>query len=283
VRERREELERAGTPPRPFTMPEHCPDCGSAVDAPPDEAMSYCPNVSCPGRVHEGIFHFASRGAMDIRGLGYERVKQLLDAKLIRDVADLYDLRDEQLVRLEGFAEKSAAQLVKAIAASRERTLATLLFALGIRHVGAGAAELLARRFGTMGALMNASEEVVGEVRGVGPAIAAAVTAFFREERNGTLVERLAKAGVRMDEPVKVTAGGVFDGQTFVLTGTLPKLSRSEATRLIEQAGGAVTGSVSKKTTAIVAGDEPGSKIEKAKQLGIQIWDESELLKRLGR
>ncbi len=283
VRERREELERAGTPPRPFTMPEHCPDCGSAVDTPPDEAMSYCPNVSCPGRVHEGIFHFASRGAMDIRGLGYERVKQLLDAKLIRDVADLYDLRDGRLVRLEGFAEKSAAQLVKAIAASRERTLATLLFALGIRHVGAGAAELLARRFGTMGALMNASEEVVGEVRGVGPAIAAAVTAFFREERNRTLIERLAKAGVRMDEPVKVTAGGVFDGQTFVLTGTLPKLSRSEATRLIEQAGGAVTGSVSKKTTAIVAGDEPGSKIEKAKQLGIQIWDESELLKRLGR
>jgi DNA ligase (NAD+) len=283
VRERREELERAGTPPRPFTMPERCPDCGSAVDAPPDEVMSYCPNVSCPGRVHEGIFHFASRGAMDIRGLGYERVKQLLDAKLIHDVADLYDLKEEQLVRLEGFAEKSAAQLVKAIAASRERTLAMLLFALGIRHVGAGAAELLARRFGTMDALMNASEAVVGEVRGVGPAIAAAVTAFFREERNRTLVERLAKAGVRMDEPVKVTAGGVFDGQTFVLTGTLPKLSRSEATRLIEQAGGAVTGSVSKKTTAIVAGDEPGSKIEKAKQLGIQIWDESELLKRLGR
>ena len=283
VRERREALERAGTPPRPFTMPERCTDCGSTVDAPPDEVMSYCPNVSCPGRVHEGIFHFASRGAMDIRSLGYERVKQLLDAALIHDVADLYGLREEQLVRLEGFAEKSAAQLVKAIAASRERTLATLLFALGIRHVGAGAAELLARRFGTMDALMNASEEVVGEVRGVGPAIAAAVTAFFREERNRTLIERLAKAGVRMDEPVKVTAGGVFDGQTFVLTGILPKLSRGEATRLIEQAGGAVTGSVSKKTTAIVAGDEPGSKIEKAKQLGIQIWDESELLKRLGR
>jgi DNA ligase (NAD+) len=149
--------------------------------------------------------------------------------------------------------------------------------------VGAGAAELLARRFGTMEALMGASEDVVGEVRGIGPAIAAAVTAFFREERNRKLVERLAKAGVRMDEPVKVTAGGVFEGQTFVLTGTLPKLSRGEATQLIEQAGGAVTGSVSKKTTAIVAGDEPGSKIEKAKQLGIQIWDESELLRRLGR
>jgi len=283
VRERRAELEQAGTPPRPFTMPTHCPDCGSAVETPPDEVMSYCPNVSCPGRVHESIFHFAARGAMDIRSLGYERVRQLLDAKLIHDVADLYALGELQLVGLEGFAEKSAAQLVKAIAASKERPLSTLLFALGIRHVGAGAAELLARRFGTMEALMAASEEVVGEVRGVGPAIAAAVTAFFREERNRRLVERLAKAGVRMDEPVKVTAGGVFDGQTFVLTGTLPELSRAEATRLIEQAGGAVTGSVSKKTTAIVAGEEPGSKIEKAKQLGIQIWDESELLRRLGR
>jgi len=134
-----------------------------------------------------------------------------------------------------------------------------------------------------MEALTSAPEEVIGEVRGVGPAIAAAVSGFFREERNRTLVERLAKAGVRMDEPVKVTAGGVFDGQTFVLTGTFPKLSRGEATRLIQQAGGAVTGSVSKKTTAIVAGDEPGSKLEKAKTLGIQIWDESELLRRLGR
>jgi DNA ligase (NAD+) len=233
--------------------------------------------------VLEAIVHFAARGAMDVRGLGYERVKQLLDANLIRDVADLYDVSELQLIGLEGFAEKSAAQLVKAIAASRERTLSTLLFALGIRHVGAGAAELLARRFGTMDALMGASEEVVSEVRGIGPAIAAAVTGFFREERNRQLIERLAKAGVRMDEPVKVTAGGVFDGQTFVLTGTLPKLSRAEAAKLIEQAGGAVTGSVSKKTTAIVAGDEPGSKLEKARQLGIQIWDESELLRRLGR
>jgi DNA ligase (NAD+) len=143
--------------------------------------------------------------------------------------------------------------------------------------------EALARRFGTMDSLLPASEDVIGEVRGVGPAIAAAVAAFLREERNRTLIERLAKAGVRMDEPVKVTAGGVFDGQTFVLTGTLPKLSRGEVTRLIQQAGGAVTGSVSKKTTAIVSGEEPGSKLEKAKQLGIPIWDEAELLRRLGR
>jgi DNA ligase (NAD+) len=277
VRERRTGAETA------FTMPARCPDCGSEVEAPPDEVMTYCPNVSCPGRVHEGIFHFAARGAMDIRGLGYERVKQLLDAGLIKDVADLYDLTAEQLVRLEGFAERSASQLVAAIAASKERTLATLLFALGIRHVGEGAAELLARRFGTMNALLAAPEDVIGEVRGIGPAIAAAVAAFFREPRNRRLIERLQTAGVSMDEPVKVTAGGVFDGQTFVLTGTLPKLSRTEATRLIEQAGGAVTGSVSKKTTAIVAGEEPGSKLEKAKTLGIPVWSEAELLRRLGR
>jgi DNA ligase (NAD+) len=268
---------------REFRMPGRCPDCGSEVETPAGEVMSYCPNVSCPGRVHESIFHFASRGALDIRGLGYEKVKQLLDAGLIRDAADLYGLPADRLVALEGFAEKSAAQLVQAIAASRDRPLSTLLFALGIRHVGAGAAELLARRFGTMDQLMEATEEQIGEVRGIGPTIAAAVAAFFKEKANRTLVERLQAAGLRMDEPAKVTAGGAFEGLTFVLTGTLPKLSRAEVIRLIEQAGGAVTGSVSKKTTAIVAGDEPGSKIDKAKALGIPVWDEAELLRRFGR
>ena len=283
VREKREELERAGTPPRPFTMPTRCPDCGSEVEAPADEVMTYCPNVSCPGRVHESIFHFASRGAMDIRGLGYEKVRQLLDAGLIKDVADLYRLEPLPLIALDRFAEKSADGLVKAVAASKGQPLSRLLFALGIRHVGAGAADLLARRFGTMDALMSATEQQIAEVRGIGPTIAAAVAAFFREKRNRTLVERLAAAGLRMDEPVKIAAGGVFDGQTFVLTGTLPGLSRGEATRLIEQAGGALTGSVSKKTTAIVAGEEPGSKLEKARALGVAIWDEAELLRRLGR
>ena len=285
VRERRTGAERE------FRMPTRCPDCDSVVEAPADEVMTYCPNVSCPGRVHESIFHFASRGAMDIRGLGYEKVKQLLDAprggsgsrKLIENAADLYEIQAEDLVKLEGFAEKSAAALVAAIAASKGQPLSRLLFALGIRHVGDGAAELLARRFGTMDHLMAATEEQIGEVRGIGPTIAGGVSAFFQEERNRKLVKRLQQADLRMDEPVKVTAGGAFEGQTFVLTGTLPKLSRAEATRLIEQAGGAVTGSVSKKTTAIVAGDEPGSKIEKARTLGIPIWDEAALLRRLGR
>jgi DNA ligase (NAD+) len=266
----------------PWTMPEECPACGSEVERPADEVMTYCPNVSCPGRVHEGIFHFAARGAMDIRGLGYEKVKQLLDAGLIEDVAGLYDLEAERLVALEGFAEKSAAQLVKAIAASKQQPLSRLLFALGIRHVGEGAADLLARRFGTMDQLMAATEDAIGEVRGIGPTIAAAVAAFFKVKRNQHLIAKLKAARVRMDEPVRADASGPLAGQTFVLTGTLPHLSRTEATQRIEAAGGAVTGSVTKQTTAIVAGDEPGSKLEKARALGIAVWDEDELLKRLG-
>jgi DNA ligase (NAD+) len=267
---------------KPFRMPKRCPQCESPVEAPPDEVMTFCPNVSCPGRVLEGIVHFASRGAMDIRGLGYERVEKLLGAKLIADVADLYGLEPLPLQDIEGFAERSAQQLVDAIAASKQQPLATLLFALGIRHVGEGIAQILARRFGTMAALMAASEEEIGEVRGVGPAIAEAVAAFFREKRNLKLVTRLKKAGLRMDEPVTASGEGPLAGGVFVLTGTLPTLSRADATKRIEAAGGAVTGSVSKKTTAVVAGDDPGGKLDKAKALGVAVWDEAELLRRLG-
>jgi DNA ligase (NAD+) len=262
-------------------MPATCPQCASPVETPPDEVMTYCPNVSCPGRVLEGIVHFAGRGAMDIRGLGPERVEKLLAAKLIADVADLYDLAPQQLQDIEGFAERSAQQLVDAVAASRQRTLATLLFALGIRHVGEGVAEILARRFGTMDALLAAGEDAIGEVRGIGPTIAEAVAAFFKEERNVRLITRLKRAGLRMDEPAPASTGGPLAGGVFVLTGTLKALSRGEATKLIEEAGGAVTGSVSKKTTAVVAGNDPGSKLEKAKQLGVAVWDEAELRHRL--
>jgi DNA ligase (NAD+) len=262
-------------------MPERCPECDTPVEAPPDEVMTYCPNVSCPGRVLEGIVHFASRGAMDIRGLGYERVEKLLAAKLIADVSDLYAIEPQSLLDIEGFAEKSAQQLVDAIAASKRQPLATLLFALGIRHVGEGVAQILARRFGTMGALMAAGEEEIGAVRGVGPTIAEAVAAFFKAKRNAQLIARLRKAGLRMDEPVVASGEGPLAGGVFVITGTLPSLSRAEATKRIEAAGGAVTGSVSKKTTAVVAGDDPGSKLDKAKQLGVAVWDEAELLRKL--
>jgi len=266
----------------PWHMPERCPVCQSAVEHPPDEVMAYCPNVSCPSRILEGIVHFASGGAMDIRGLGPERVRALLDAGLIHDVADLYALTADRLVALEGFAEKSAEQLVQAIHASRAQPLSALLFALGIRHVGNGAAGLLAQHFATMDALTRATAEEIGAVHGIGPTIAEAVRGFFDEPRNRALLERLVAAGLRMDEPRKVAAAGPLAGQTFVLTGTLPTLSRGEATGRIEAAGGHVTGSVSKKTTAVVAGADPGSKLDKARQLGVAVWDEAALLEKLG-
>jgi DNA ligase (NAD+) len=268
---------------RAFTMPDRCPACGTAVERPADEAMRYCPNVSCPGRVLEGIVHYASRDAMDIRGLGYERVRQLLDAKLIENVADLYDLTADQLVELDRFATQSAEQLVAAIAASKARPLSSLLFGLGIRHVGKTVAVLLARRFGSMQALMDASEEAINDVPGIGPAIAEAVAAFFQEARNRRLLQRLERAGLTLSEPRAHDADGVLAGKTFVLTGTLPTLSRARATELIEEAGGRVAGSVSKRTDAVVAGEDAGGKLDKAKALGVETIDEAELLRRIGR
>jgi DNA ligase (NAD+) len=266
-----------------FRMPEKCPSCGSKVEHPQDEVMTYCPNVSCPARVKEGIVHFASRSAMDIRSLGYERVGALIDAKRIADVADLYELTTMQLLTLDGFAEKSAQQLVEAIQASKRQPLSVLLFALGIRHVGAQGAKLLARHFGTMKALAKASAEEISAIRGVGPAIAEAVAGFFAEPRNRTLIERLETLGLTMKEPVAATSGGRLAGQIFVITGTLPSLSRQKAAELIEAAGGSVADSVSKKTTAVVVGADAGSKLEKAKALGVPLIDEAELLRRAHR
>jgi DNA ligase (NAD+) len=277
LRERRTGLE------QPFAMPDACPVCGTPVERPTDEVMRYCPNVSCPGRVLESIVHFASREAMDIRGLGYERVRQLLAEGLIHDVADLYQLDVERLVQLERFAEQSATQLVEAIAASKERPLSLLLFGLGVRHVGKTVAQLLARRFGSMDGLMAASEAEINDVPSIGSAIAEAVVHFFGESRNRELIERLRRAGLQFREPTAVEEGGPLAGKAYVLTGTLPTLSRTEATQLIERAGGRVVGSVSKKTDAVVAGDEPGSKLEKAKTLGVEVIDEAELLRRAGR
>ncbi len=268
---------------RPFVMPDRCPRCGTAVERPADEAMRYCSNVSCPGRVLEGLVHYASRDAMDIRGLGYERVRQLLDEGLIHDVADLYDLTAPQLMALERFAKQSAEQLVAAIDVSRRQPLSNLLFGLGIRHVGKTVAQLLARRFGTMAGLMDASEEAINDVPGIGGAIAEAVVGFFGEPRNRRLIERLERAGLTFVEPRAAEAGGALAGKAYVLTGTLPTLSRSEATDLIEQAGGRVAGSVSKKTDAVVAGADAGGKLEKARALGVEVIDEAELLRRVGR
>jgi len=274
VRERRTGKERK------FKRPDRCPVCHSKVEYPSDEVMAYCSNVSCPGRIFESIVHFASRGAMDIRGLGYERVRTLLKAKLIKDVADLYQLTPMQLLTLEGFAEKSAQQLVDAIQASKRQPLSTLLYALGIRHVGAQVAKLLARHFGTMKALRNGSVEDISAIRGVGEAIAEAVAGFFDEAKNRKLLERLEKLGLNFKEPAATEGKGPLAGQIYVVTGTLPSLSRAKAAELIEAAGGTVVDSVSKKTTALVVGADAGSKLERAKALGIPILDEAELLRR---
>jgi DNA ligase (NAD+) len=277
VRERRDGSE------RPFVMPERCPECGTPVERPADEVMSYCPNTACPGRIFEGIVHFASREAMDIRGLGPERVRQLLDEGLIRDVSDLYHLTADQLEELDRFAQQSAEQLVQAIAASRAKPLSNLLFAIGIRHVGRGVATLLARRFGSLGALQSAPEEEIRNVPGVGPTIATAVASFFQDASNLRLLDRLAEAGLTLTEPRAVAEDAPLAGKSFVLTGTLPTLSRADAAALIEAAGGRVTSAVSRKTDAVVAGGDAGSKLEKARVLGIEVIDEAELLRRAGR
>lgn len=276
VRDRRDGSE------RPFRMPRTCPACGHPVERPAGEVASYCVNPACPGRIFEGLVHFASREAMDIRGLGEERIRQLVEAGLVRDVADIYRLTPAQLVQLERFAEQSAGQLVAAVAASKDRPLSCLLFGLGIRHVGKTVATILARRFGTMDALAGATAEDINLVPGVGEVIADAVADWFGHRKNLALVAELQAAGVRMDEPRAVAAGGPLSGRTFVLTGTLPTLSRDEATRLIEDAGGRVAGSVSKKTDAVVAGEEAGGKLDKARDLGIEIIDEAELKRRAG-
>jgi len=266
---------------RQWRMPSKCPVCGTPVVRDEGEAMHYCPNAACPGRRLEAIRHFASKGAMDIRGLGDMRVAQVIEAGLVKDVADLYDITVDQLLELEGFAKKSAEQLVASIAASRAQPLSRVIFGLGIRHVGSTAAELLAREFHTMKALREAPMERVASVHGIGEVIAESVTDYFRDRVNARLVERLEVRQLTFEEPEAVAADGALRGLTVVITGTLPTLSRQQAAALIQQSGGRVTDSVSKKTSFVLAGDAPGSKLEKARSLGVEVIDEAELKRRL--
>ncbi len=265
-------------PPAPYAPPTQCPSCGTKAIPGVDRGMLYCPNFECPARQLEGLVHFASRGALDIRGLSYARIQQLIDAGLVHDAADLFDLTAAQLVELERFADKSAETLVDAIAASRAQPLSRLLFALGIDHVGEIAAKQLAKHFGTMDDLMRASLDDVLAIHGLGDAIAQSVTDWFGNPQAKRLVERLRKRGLNFEEPRQKTAGALR-GMTFVLTGTLETLSREQATELIEANGGKVTSGVSKKTSYVVAGGEPGSKLEKARTLGVNVIGETELQK----
>jgi DNA ligase (NAD+) len=264
-----------------WRMPKRCPSCNTPVLKDEEEVAVYCPNVACPGRQLEGLVHFASRGAMDIRGLQYKRIAQLIEAGLVRDMADLYSLTVEQLVSLERFAEKSAEQLVAAIEESKKRPLSRLLNGLGIRHVGEGAAQLLARHFGSLEALMKAGEDEVEAVRGIGGIIAKSVVEYFSEPNTRKLMERLRKAGLTLTEPKAKMVGRSLAGVTVVITGTLPTLSRAAATELVQAHGGNVTSSVSKSTSFVVAGEAAGSKLEKARTLGIEVIDEAGLLRRV--
>jgi len=268
-------------PPVPTVIPDKCPSCGTPVRV--DEKDLFCENDHCPGRRLEAIVHFASRAAMDIDGLSYARLEQLLEAGLIRDVSDLYLLRPEDVAQLDRFAEKSAQSLVDAIAASRQQPLSRFLFGLGIRHVGSEAAVLLARQFGTLDALADASLEDIEAVHGIGPVIAKSVHDFFADPHARDVLRRLRERGARTDEPRKAQASSAFKGLTVVITGTLPTLSRSDAKERIQAAGGKVTDSVSKATSLVVAGSEAGNKLDKAKALGTEIIDEDELLRRLAR
>ena len=275
------EKRNAKHPPAPPEIPTHCPSCGTKVRE--DEKDLFCENDRCPGRRLEAIVHFASRGALDIDGLSYARIEQLLEAGLIRDAADLYVLAAKEIAELDRFAEKSAHALVEAVAASKRQPLSRLLFGLGIRHVGAEAAQLLARRFTRLDAVASASLEELGEVHGVGPVIAQSVFDFFRDPQAKKLVERLRAHGLRTDEPRQAAVSSAFRGMTVVITGTLPTLSRNEAKELIQAAGGKVTDSVSKATSLLVASADAGSKLDKAQALGTEVIDEAELLRRLGR
>ena len=268
---------------QPIEPPETCPACGTPVQRAEGEVAYYCPNPSCPERVARNVEYFVSRGAMDIAGLGERGVRQLLAAGLIHDEADLFTLRAEDLLQLEGYAEKKVENLLKNIEAAKDRPLDRLIGALGIRGVGTTIAALLVEHYGSIDALAAATQEELEQIPGLGPQIAGAIVEWFSQERNRALIEKFRRAGVRLQREAQVQpASNALAGMTFVLTGTLPTLTRSEAEALIAQHGGRVTGSVSQKTSYVVVGAEPGSKLQKAQQLGIPLLDEDGLLALIG-
>lgn len=268
----------------PFDMPTHCPVCASELVRLDDEVALRCVNPQCPAQIREGLIHFVSRQAMNIDGLGEKVIAQLFEHGLVRSVADLYTLTKDELVALERMGEKSATNLLRAIEASKQNSLERLLFGLGIRHVGAKAAKTLAEHFETMERLQQATKEELTAIHEIGEKMADSIVTYFSKEEVKQLLERLRAYGVNMTykgAKQTVDISSTFAGKTFVLTGTLQSMSRSEAKEAIEALGGKVTGSVSKKTDVIVVGEDAGSKLEKAKQLGITIWDEARFLQEI--
>jgi len=263
---------------REFHMPKRCPVCGGEVFRAEGEVAYRCMNSACPAQLKESLQHFAGRHAMDIDGLGEALVDQLVDKGLVKDVADLYSLRLEDLVALERMGEKSASNLLREIEESRKAELAAVIFAIGIPFVGERTAQLLADHFGSLDKLAAAGEDELDAVNEIGSKTAGGIANFFREEHNRKVLDKLRRAGLRFEQEKKRKAGQALAGKTFVLTGTLLTYSREEAQKVIEEAGGRVTGSVSKKTDYVVVGAEPGSKLDKARSLGVKTLDEAGLL-----
>jgi DNA ligase (NAD+) len=258
-----------------FHMPERCPECGGHIVRVEGEADHRCVNANCPAKLRESILHFAARSVMNIEGMGEVMVNQLADSKLVKDIADIYELKKEGLLKLERVGDKSAENLLQEIQQSRKLPLERVIYGLGIRFVGERTAEFLSEHFGSMDALMNASQDELQEVNEVGPRVAASIHEFFAEPRNRKLVERLGKYLTFTGK--KRQRGTALAGKTFVLTGTLENHSRGAAKKLIEDAGGKVSGSVSKKTDYVVAGADPGSKLDKARELGVKVIDEQQM------
>ena len=267
---------------KPFRMPKNCPECGSVIHRAEGEVAYRCVNAACPAKRKESLLHFASRHAMDINGLGDKIVDQLVDKGMVKDIADFYTLKLDDVAELERMGEKSAQNLLEQIAASKKLPLARLIYALGIRMVGERTGQLLAEHFSSLDELAEAKEEQLFEVTEVGPKVAAAIAEFFSESANRKIIKKLDKAGVRPTAEKRVLKSQKFAGKSFVFTGALANRSREEAGQLVMQHGGKVSGSVSKKTDYVVVGADPGSKYDKAKELGVPVLTEPEFEKLLG-
>jgi DNA ligase (NAD+) len=272
---------RKGNPPR-FKMPAKCPVCGTKVERIEGEAVTRCPNSTCPAQVRGRLIHFASRGAMDIEGLGEKLVDQVVTEGLVKDPSDFYHLTVEQLADLERMAEKSAQNVVSAIERSKQTTMARFIYALGIRNVGETVAELIAGNIGSIDALLEADADALSEIHGVGEVIAQEIHAWASVAANRKVVKRLLEAGIKFPHAPRATSDE-FAGKTFVFTGTLGKLTREDAEAEVKQRGGKASSSVSKQTSYVVAGEKAGSKLEKAQKLGVAVIDEDEFLKMIGR
>lgn len=266
-----------------FNMPETCPVCGARVHREEGEAAYRCTGADCPAQLERNLIHFVSRDAMDIEGMGPSVIKKLLAEGLIKSSADIYYLTAEELIKLDKLGEKSAENLLDAIEKSKKNDLPKLIYALGIHHIGAGAAKLIAKRAGSIDALFGLTAEELTEINDVGMIMAESVTDFFAQPHTRTLIQKFKDAGVNTDYIGEARSSDALEGMTIVVTGTLPTLGRKDATALIEQNGGKASGSVSKKTTYVLAGEAAGSKLTKANELGIPVIDEAEFMKMIGR